>query len=243
MEPVRDGARREPRGPLVVPRGGEEGAIPSEEVTEAEEEAIEGVATAASTGEERGEWCSSARTAGVESISATSGPSPPLAMLPVSTIMELTDMAPGVRAPEGRAREEGATSMGSSTMEEVEAEGEGMGVASATGVAALSSTTGWTASGSTVDASLLELPSLLDPAEPDSLALFVVGELRPLLLALLGLTTLSGTAALPPPRLATLCCPPSRSLLPPPLARGLAGANPKEPPSGKRGFASAPTFS
>jgi hypothetical protein len=179
-------------------------------------------------GDERGEF-SAFRAA--TSRSVTLRP-PSLAMLPVSTRMDETDMAPGVRAPDGTASRRSLRP--ASTKETVEPEGDATGVGSPCGVAALAVSSPCPAEDpSRLIARLAGLePPLLLPA-----SLLVDG--LPPALELLGLTTFSGTVALPPPRLATRGLSSSANRLPPALERGFAGAKPNDPPSGKRGFSSA----
>lgn len=165
-----------------------------------------GVATAAMMGDERGELST---LIAATSRSATFRP-PSLAMLPVSTRIDETDMAPGVRAPDGIASRRSLRPVSAS--ETVEPEGDATGVGSPCGVAALAvSACCPVDEPSRLIARLAGLdPPLLLPA-----SLPVVG--LPAALELLGLTTFRGTAALPPPRLTTRGFSSSAKRLPPPL--------------------------
>lgn len=78
--------------------------------------------------------------------------------------------------------------------------------------------------------------SRADPILPFSLV--VLEPTFPVETLLVGLTTFKGTGALPAPRLATLGFSTPLSLDP----EGRAGASPKLPPDGKRGFDSALTW-
>lgn len=136
---------------------------------------------------------------------------PSLAMLPVSTRIEETDMAPGVRGSAGKLLRLSASGRsGSATEAAGEAVGEATGVSSPPSCETSASPACLTGSGPFEGCEFLPLAALLDllrggvsvPARPGS-GVPVLGEL--LALTDRGVTAAIGTGALPPPRLTTRC--------------------------------------
>ena len=210
------------------------GAIPSAEETDPVVEA--GTVRPDMIGEERGEWVGVGKSEADKSRSVVLA-RPSLAILPVSTRMDETETAPGVRGIGGSASRYAAAVLVAG-----EPSGEATGVASPPPPSFAEGTLMF----SRVTAPFRELAALLErlsAGEPVGGVDERFGEV--FALTLRGVTTPSGTGALPAPRLTTRWrSSPCRSRLPlpptPPVdERGFAGASPNEPPSGSNGRSSA----
>lgn len=226
MDADREGCRRASRGPLVARAGEVEGGgkMSSEDAAEELEGGIgAGESCTSPVGKAGGSTRPAVEREGVNSDSEAVRP-PSLAMLPVSTFMDDTDIAPGVRGSGGRRFVNCLSSEG-------RGESEVGGITLVDGVD----------EGSYVDPARLPdgvldlLPASPDPALPASLA--VLAPIFPVETLLDGLTTSNGTDALPAPRLATLGFSAPFALNP----EGRLGACPKDPPEGRRGLPSALT--